>query len=298
MKRVLFVAVFVLLVFPRLFAQSDYLKLSDKLSFEDKNAQSTDLLLKKLPSVTNPTVQAEIYWRLSRDTLHATDDMKAEGASDQTLLAGYLKGESYADKAIGLDPNNAKGYYWKASNIGRWGQTRGILASLFKADPMRKLLDRSAELDPSQGDAWFVLGQLYEQVPGFPISFGNVVYAVSLGRKAIDARKAELARGVVPDVPYDYYIQLARHLAKRNWSAARRRREQPIEAQKYRETTNVVEKNFYYEGVAEIPATSDRQEAIQLDEMVVNKMEQIPNRSVSQNRDLSHAKDDLAKLTR
>jgi tetratricopeptide (TPR) repeat protein len=297
MKKAVFLAVFLILVFPRLFAQTDYLKTSDKLSFEDKNQASMDLLLQKLPTVKDPKQQAEIYLRLSRDTLHATDDMKSQGASGQTLLDQYLKGESYADKAIELDPSNAKGYYWKASNIGRWGQTRGILASLFKADPMRKLLEQSARLDPTQGDPWFVLGQLYEQVPGFPISFGNVAYAVSLGRKAVDARKAELARGVVPDVPYDYYIQLARHLAKRNWSESKRARARAGEAQRYRDATDVVEKNFYYEGALQIPAVSDRQEATQIDERVVQQMEAIPNRSVSQNRDLKNAKDDLAAWT-
>ena len=298
MKKMLIVAIFMALVLPRLFAQADFLKTSDKLSFEDKNQASIDLLMKNLPSATSPSEQAQIYWRLSRDTLHATDDLKFQGASSKTLLDDYLKGESYADKAIELDPNNAKGYYWKASNIGRWGQTRGILASLFKADPMRKLLEQSARLDPNQGDAWFVLGQLYEQVPGFPISFGNVDYAVSLGRKAVDARKAELAKGIVPDVPYDYYIQLARHLAKRNWSAGKRASEHRSEAQSYANTSDIVQKNNYYEGAVQIPDMSDKQEAIQIDQMVVSKMEMIPNRSESQKRDLTHAQDDLAAWTR
>ncbi len=298
MKKMLIAAIFMALVLPRLFAQADFLKTSDKLSFEDKNQASIDLLMQKLPSVTSPVEQAQIYWRLSRDTLHATDDLKFQGADSKTLLDDYLKGESYADKAIELDPNNAKGYYWKASNIGRWGQTRGILASLFKADPMRKLLEQSARLDPSQGDAWFVLGQLYEQVPGFPISFGNADYAVSLGRKAVDARKAELAKGIVPDVPYDYYIQLARHLAKRNWSARKRAGEHKSEAQSYANTSDVVQKNNYYEGAVQIPDISDKQEAIQIDQMVVSKMEMIPNRSESQKRDLKNAQDDLASWTR
>jgi tetratricopeptide (TPR) repeat protein len=298
MKKILFVAAFIGLVVPRLFAQTGYLKTSDRLSFEDKNQASADLLLQKLPTVTDSKQQAEIYWRLSRDTLHATEDLKFKGASAGILLGRYLKGESYADKAIELDPNNAKGYYWKASNIGRWGQTRGILASLFKANSMRKLVDRSAGLDPSQGDPWFLLGQLYEQVPGFPISFGNVVYSVSLGRKAVDARKAEKAKGIVPNVPYDYSIQLARHLAKRNWTADRRVREHAVEAQRYAQTTGVVQKNDYYEGVVRIPPISDRQEAIRIDQRVVSKMELIPDRSESQQRDLKNAMEDLTTWMR
>ena len=54
-----------------------------------------------------------------------------------------------------------------------------------------------------------VLGQLYERAPGWPLSFGDVVWAVSLGRKAIDAGKAALSEGAEGDVPLDYSTSTA-----------------------------------------------------------------------------------------
>ena len=59
----------------------------------------------------------------------------------------FEKGQEYADQAIAADPQNNLGYYWKSSNIGRWGQVKGILNSLFKAGPMRDLLLKDLSLD-------------------------------------------------------------------------------------------------------------------------------------------------------
>ncbi len=279
------------------FADPGVLKQSDDLSFSGHNTQSFNLLESALPAASSDQERARIYWRLSRDTLNIADGEKAKGASSETLLALYKKGESYADQAMAADPANPKGYFWKAGNMGRWGQTRGIMASLSLADPIRKLVTEAAELNPSAGDPWFVLGQLYDQVPGFPISFGNIVWAVSLGRKAIDARKAEVAQGVERDVPYDYYVQLARHLMKRNWSAAQRASEQPGEAARYNSIENIVDKNDYYEGVVKIPSGSDRDEAREISRWVVSQLESRSDRTQKQDTDLKNARDNLSQVS-
>ena len=278
------------------YADPGYLKRSDDLSYRDHNKESFDLLESALPSVSSDQERARIYWRLSRDTLNVADGEKAKGESSETLLALYKKWESYADQAIAADPSNPKGYFWKAGNMGRWGQTRGIMVSLSLADPIRKLVTRAAELNPNAGDPWFVLGQLYDQVPGFPFSFGNVIWAVSLGRKAIDARKAEVAQGVERDVPYDYYVQLARHLMKRNWSAAQRSNEQSGEAARYNSISDVVEKNDYYEGAAEIPSGSDRDEARQISRRVISQLEAKSDRTKKDDTDLKNARETLSQV--
>jgi len=279
------------------FADPGFLKKADDLSFGGHNRESLSLLESSLPSASSDLERAQIDWRLSRDTLNIADEEKADGASSETLLSLYKKGESYADQAMAADPESPKGYFWKAGNMGRWGQTRGIMVSLSLADPIRKLVTRAAELNPSAGDPWFVLGQLYDQVPGFPFSFGNVVWAVSLGRKAIDARKVEVANGVERDVPYDYYVQLARHLMKRNWSAAQRASEQPGEEARYASIQNIVERNDYYEGSVEIPSGSDRDEARQISRWVVSQLEAKSGRTPKEGTDLKNAQENLSQLS-
>lgn len=295
MKRALAFAAFLFLTIGSLFAIPDYLKKSDDFDFNDQNMASFNLLMGVLPTLTTDKERAEIYWRLARDVLSDADDQKTAGASSGTLLTLYQKGEAYADQAIAADATNPKGYYWKASNIGRWGQTKGILSSLAKAGPMRALLEKSGRLNPGQGDVWFVLGQLYEQVPTV-ISFGNAVWAVSLGRKGLDARKAEVAAGIERDIPADYYVQLARHLVKRDWSAARRVQEHGGQAQRFNSISDVIDKNNYYEGSLELASVSDKDEARLLLRQVIGQLQGKANRSQKDNSDLKNANDTLTSI--
>jgi hypothetical protein len=55
----------------------------------------------------------------------------------------------------------------------------------------------------------------------------------------------EVSRGEESRVPLDYFIQLARHLAKRNWSDKKRSQEQANEARRFNATSDPVEKSFF-----------------------------------------------------
>ncbi|MGA2379042.1 MAG: hypothetical protein ABSG85_07000 [Spirochaetia bacterium] len=296
MNKLLAVCAFLTLALPVLQAQPDYLERSDDLSFANGNMDSFHLLMEMLPAAKTDQERAQIYWRLSRDTILDTDIRRYAGASTDSLLPLYKRGESYADTAISLDPNNPMGYYLKACNIGRQEQACGTSASLSQAEMMRKLLVTAAKSDPRLSGPWYVLGQLYEQVPGWPFAFGNVVWAVSLGRKALDASTEEVSDGAERDVPLDYSIQLARHLAKRNWSSAKRVQEQANEARKFNTTNDPVERNFSYEGIVPIPPISDRAEGRQLCQFVISKLQSVSSLTLSQNNDLKNAQETIAGL--
>ncbi len=267
---------------------------ADKLHERDNHEQVKAFLLESLNSVKDKADKAQLSWRLSRATLHLGDEAEKEGAGTEELLKIYEEGESYADRAIELDPGNHLGYYWKSANIGRWGQTKGILDSLFKAAPMRDLLKKAVMLKPDHSDSYYVLGQLYEQVPGFPISFGNVDYSVSLGRKAVDLHEEQYRKGIEKEINYDYYTELAKHLYKRNWSDSKRKKEQKRKSTRYRSQSDLLEKNFNYEGIVELEKGSDREEAGKMIEWVISELESISTRGKSQNDDLKEAKETLA----
>ena len=127
---------------------------------------------------------------------------------------------------------NHLGYYWQSANIGKWGQAKGILNALFKATPMRDLLQQAINQEPDHAGSYYVLGQLYAEVPGI-ISFGNDDYAVGLARKSIDLHEAELAAGEAEEVEHDYYIQLASHLMQRGWNERKRDREMRASATRF-----------------------------------------------------------------
>lgn len=285
--------VVVVLALVPLWADPGYLAKADRLSFLDKNQQSIALLEAKLPTVTAPKARAEIYWRLARGTFDVANAGQDATGSGRPYLALYERSENYANKAIELDPTGAKGYYWKAACVGVIAQIHNLIRAFLSAGTVRDLLFKAARLDPSDGEIWYVLGQIYSQIPGFPLSFGNTAYAVSLGRKGLRARMTQVERGTEPNVPEDYYIELARELSRRNWSEAERKREQPQEAREYRTTTNPVTKNFYYEGVVQIPNLSDHAEAIRIEKSVVARLESLRHRTQTQAYDLSNARHDL-----
>lgn len=255
-------------------------------------AECMKLLTDALPGASAARDRSEVLWRMARATLELGDKSDERKAPTGETLKIFEEGESYGTRAIEADPQNAVAYYWKSSNIGRWGQVKGILDSLFKAGPMRDLLEKAVNLKPDFSDSFYVLGQLYDQVPGF-ISFGNVDFAVSLGRKAVDLRVREVQNGVKKAISYDYYTELGKHLWKRNWSAKQRQSEQAGKKAKAASAKTIFEKSFHYEGEVALKDQSDREEAKALLSWVVAELEKLPNRKPGENDDLKEAKEVL-----
>ena len=295
------VAIMLLLVLvaitPTLFAKST-LDRADELYDADLHQQSYDYLKTAVSGANSDQERAGLYWRFSRATLEVGDIEELDGASTADLLNRFLEGEEYADIALELEPDNHEAYYWKSANIGRWAETKGILNSLFKARPMRELLRTALGYYPGHASSFYVLGIMYERVPGFPISFGNANYAVSLARKSIDANHEEIAAGIDDKVKLTHYMELARHLHVRNWNSSKRSREQAKKANQYRSKTDVLEKNFYYEGTQDIPNMSDREEAIEVITWVVSAYESKTELNNSDRADLAEARVDLETWTK
>lgn len=209
--------------------------------------------------------KADLLANMSQFQLEVGDLRELDGAPKNELLSLYEQGEAYARQALELDSRNVEAYFWAAANIGRWGQTKGILDSLFKAGPMRENLLKGIRIDDSHADCWYLMGMLYFEVPPI-ISFGNKTWAVSFMRKAID-------HWIEPGQPLTYQFELARFLHDRNWSKSKRSRELQKMNRRFSEKRDILEKNSYYEGTMNfdsslfytngqnLSALSDREEA-------------------------------------
>jgi hypothetical protein len=264
---------------------------------EEQHREVFSVLEEAVASESDAGARAQLYWRLARATMEIGDLMELEGASERTLLDHFAEGEAYADMAIELDAGIHEAYYWKSANIGRWGEVKGILNSLFKAKPMRNLLLKALSIYPEHPASYYVLGIMYERVPGVPISFGNLNYSVSLGRMAVDANRAEIDLGMEDEVKLVFYLELARHLKKRNWSASKRRRRQNGKAASFRKETDPFEKNLYYEGTVDIPDMSDEEEAIRLLRWLIEEYEKLDPPKAKQLTELAEAREDLSNWT-
>jgi tetratricopeptide (TPR) repeat protein len=266
---------------------------ADALHNQGSYAEAVKLLLGAVPSAAGSGEQAALYWRASRETLEIGDVADKAGKPQDDVLAIFTEGQGYADKAIAADPRNDLGYYWKSANIGRWGQVKGVLNALFEAAPMKDLLVKELSLNPERTDPYYVLGELYRELPGWPVSFGNLDAAVSFGRRAVDARPPQVQQGVEKELVYNFYTELAKTLYKRNWSASTRKAEQKNKSARLASASTVLDKASLYEATVTLGDQSDREEARALVQWVVGQLDGVSTITAPEKKDLQKAKDVL-----
>ena len=243
-------------------AYSDYLF----YTLEDYE-QDESYLAQAFESASDDSEKSQILWRQSRNVLTQGDNLDED--DKQGRFEKYEEAEALAIESIRLEPN-ADAYHWKSSAVGRWGQTKGPLNSLSKARAM--LEDVKMVVDTfgyDYTDAWYVLGILYNQLPGWPISFGDTNAAISYMRRSLDTRIQ--GRGLFLTL----FQELSDQLYDRNWDAKKRTKEFDKMKKSYDKETVPSEKMKYYEGAegadgvpfySTVPLSrmSDRQEAVML----------------------------------
>ena len=275
----------------RLFAEaSELLTRIDALHDQGRYADARQLALDSVAATPAGKDRAELYVRAARETLELGQQAEDRGTPTAEVLQICKDGEDYADKAIEADPSNDLGYYWKAANLGRWGQVKGMMNALFVTGPVRDLLSQELALNPRRSDAYSVLGQLYRMLPGWPISFGNVDAAVSLGRESVDLRVSQVRSGEERALDYSFGVELARSLYRRNWSIETRQKEQENKKARYQSAATPLERGFAYEGLVTLPALSDRQEALLIVRQTVSQMEALGTLSSDDEGTLADAK--------
>jgi len=248
---------------------------ADELYKAEQHQEAAEALEKAEQLVSSDAEKAELYWRLSRTTLNLADEAERNGASADQLLEEFEKGEALANRALEYDSDNHHAYYWRGSNIGRWGQTKGVLNSLMKAGPMRDDIERAVRSDSAHADSFYVLGMLYASVPKL-ISFGNKEYAVSYSRRAIDAYRGDKTK-------YSYYLKLGDHLYQRDWSSRKRQKEARKMADDFSEASDPVERYKYFTAAFDAAKSqpysrsgmedmSDREEALAIMEWIVDEL--------------------------
>ena len=85
------------------------------------------------------------------------------------------------------EPKSAEAWIWQGIVSSSWAGAVGGLGALGKIKDARAALEKALQLDPSalQGSAYTSLAVLYEQAPGWPISFGDAAKAETLLHSAL-----------------------------------------------------------------------------------------------------------------
>jgi tetratricopeptide (TPR) repeat protein len=85
--------------------------------------------------------------------------------TDEAKLAGYERGRRIGERAVQLAPRNADAHLWYAVNTGRWGQTKGIMRSLFLLPTLQREIETIFALDPRSVRAYSLAGNVAMEVP-------------------------------------------------------------------------------------------------------------------------------------
>jgi alkylation response protein AidB-like acyl-CoA dehydrogenase len=85
----------------------------------------------------------------------------------ETKLAAYERGREVGQRAVELAPRNHDAHVWYAINTGRWGQTKGIMRSLFLLPTVRQEIDTIFALNPRSVRGHSLAGNVLLEIPGF-----------------------------------------------------------------------------------------------------------------------------------
>lgn len=111
----------------------------------------------KRDSRVETMVTLSYVWFLWGDIRATTPDEKLEA---------YARGRELGKRAVELAPKSHDAHLWYAINTGRWGQTKGVLRSLFLLPTLREELDILFQLNPRSVRAHSLAGNLALEVPG------------------------------------------------------------------------------------------------------------------------------------
>jgi len=131
-------------------------------------------------------------------------DIRATTADEK--LAAYDRGRELGQRAVELAPKSHDAHIWYAINTARWGETKGILRSLFLLPTVKEEIRILLELDPRSVRAHALAGNVFLEVPGF--AGGDRAKAEEHFKKALEVdprftgARLDLARVYIADTRY------------------------------------------------------------------------------------------------
>jgi len=162
---------------PQALEQAD--ELYDQMSDMETAQKALDLYRTALNQMEE---KYEPFWKISR-LLYYIGEHTEEKKEKKNIFSQAVY---YAEKAIQLGPEKPDGYYWRGVNNGKYGESRGVLKSLFLVKPIKNDMNKVIELNPGyeDGGAYRVLGRVYFKLPGF--AGGSNEESLKLLQKSIE----------------------------------------------------------------------------------------------------------------
>ena len=124
----------------------------------------------------------------------------------------FQKGIDWSKKAIELNPKSAGGHFWLGVNNGKYGESRGILKSLFLVGPIKDEMQQVISIDPAyeHGGAYRVLGRMYFKLPGF--AGGGIDKSITNLKKSLE---------YAPNVSTTHVFLAESYIKKKDYQSAK-----------------------------------------------------------------------------
>lgn len=224
----------VLAAHPAVHARAGTLARADELYFGRGQAGALERsnailegLLKARPD------DAEALWRHARGLVRAGERARSKGEA----IGIYERAEAEALRAVALSSGSADAWFTAGFAMGRRGEARGMMNSLFIIKPLRRDMEAALRLAPCHAGAHHLLGELFWQLPGF---LG--------GSKAEALKHLEAALSCDPayTAPYptlaEVYLKLGRKADALGLVERIRKVERPADPAEFRENVADLEK--------------------------------------------------------
>jgi tetratricopeptide (TPR) repeat protein len=116
--------------------------------------------------------------------------------TQEEKLKAYDTGRQAAKRVADADPRHVVARFWYATNTARWGQTNGIVRSLFLLPEVKREISAMLEIDAGFTPVYVLAGNVYYEVPA--LLGGDLAKSEELFRKGIelDARYTMLRVGL------------------------------------------------------------------------------------------------------
>jgi tetratricopeptide (TPR) repeat protein len=125
----------------------------------------------------------------------------------EAKLAAYDRGREAGRRAAELAPKNHDAHLWYAINVGRWGQTKGIMRSLFLLPTVREEIDTVLALNPRSVRGHALAGNVLLELPR--LAGGDRAKAEAHFRTALEVdpkftvARVDLARALIAAGRYE-----------------------------------------------------------------------------------------------
>jgi tetratricopeptide (TPR) repeat protein len=109
-------------------------------------------------------------------------DIRAK--TQEEKLQAYDRGRQAAKKVVDADPKHVVARFWYATNTARWGQTNGIVRSVFLLPEVKREISAILDLDKDFAAVYVLAGNVYYEVPG--LLGGDPAKAEEMFRKGLE----------------------------------------------------------------------------------------------------------------